>query len=43
MSSARRPMALLLVSCLYMAVGAIGLIVNFPELAALHGKAYGSS
>jgi hypothetical protein len=35
MSSARRPMAVLLVSCLYMAVGAIGLIVHFPGLAAL--------
>ena len=31
MSSGRRPMAILLVSCLYIAVGAIGLLVNIPQ------------
>lgn len=35
MSSARRPIAVLLVSCLYMAVGSIGFLAHFPGLAAL--------
>ncbi len=35
MNSARRPIAVLLVSCLYVAVGAIGFVVNFPKLTAL--------
>jgi hypothetical protein len=35
MSSARRPVAVLLVSCLYIAVGVIGLIVHFSGLVAL--------
>ncbi len=35
MSPVRRPMAVLLVSCLYMAVGIIGFVVNFPKLMAL--------
>ena len=34
MSSARRPIAILIVSCLYMAVGAVGFIAHFPELMA---------
>jgi hypothetical protein len=32
MNSAKRPIGVLLVSCLYMAVGAIGFAVNFPHL-----------
>jgi hypothetical protein len=35
MNSAKRPIAVLLVSCLYIAVGAIGFAVNFPKLMAL--------
>ena len=35
MNSARRPVAVLLLSCLYSAVGAIGFVVNFPKLMAL--------
>jgi hypothetical protein len=35
MNSARRPIAVLLVSCLYMAVGAIGFLVNLPKLTAM--------
>ena len=35
MSSDRRPMAVLLVSCLYMAVGSIGLLVNLSKLIAM--------
>lgn len=34
MNSATRPLAVLLVSCLYMAVGAIGIVAHFPELMA---------
>ena len=35
MNSARRPIAVLCLSCLYIAVGAIGFIVNLPKLRAL--------
>ena len=35
MSSARRPVAVLLVSCLYMTVGSIGFLVDLPKLIAL--------
>jgi hypothetical protein len=35
MNSAKRPIAVLLVSCLYFAVGAVGFVVNFPKLIAL--------
>ena len=35
MNSVRRPIAVLLVSCLYVSVGAIGFLVNFPKLMAL--------
>ena len=35
MNSARRPNAVLLVSCLYMAVGAIAFVFNFPKLITL--------
>ena len=35
MNSARSPVAVLLLSCLYIAVGAIGFVVNFPKLMAL--------
>lgn len=35
MSSARRPMTVLLVSCLYMAVGSIGFLVNLSKLTAM--------
>lgn len=35
MNSDRRPLAVLLVSCLYMAVGAIGVLVYFPQLITL--------
>jgi hypothetical protein len=35
MNSARRPVAVLLLSCLYIAVGTIGFAVNFPKLIAL--------
>ena len=35
MSSARRPMAVLIVSCLYMAVGSIGFLVNLSKMAAM--------
>ena len=31
MNSARRPLAVLLLSCLYIAVGAIGFFVSFPN------------
>ena len=32
MNSARRPIAVLLLSCLYIAVGVIGSVVHFPGL-----------
>ena len=35
MNSARRPIAILLLSCLYIAVGTTGFVVNFPKLIAL--------
>ena len=35
MNSATRPIAVLLLSCLYIAVGTIGFVVNFPKLIAL--------
>lgn len=35
MNSARRPVAVTLVSCLYMCVGLIGFLVNLPKLIAL--------
>jgi|SRR3984885_9502463 hypothetical protein len=35
MNSAKRPIAVLLLSCLYIAVGTIGFVVNFPKLIAL--------
>jgi hypothetical protein len=35
MNSLKRPTAVLLVSCLYIAVGIIGFLVNFPKLIAL--------
>ncbi|MGC1296950.1 MAG: hypothetical protein WA869_18115 [Alloacidobacterium sp.] len=35
MNSARRPIAVLFLSCLYIAVGTIGFVVNFPKLIAL--------
>ncbi len=35
MNSARRPIAVLFLSCLYIAVGTIGFVVNFPILIAL--------
>ena len=35
MNSGKRPIAVLLVSCLYIAVGTIGFVVNFPKLIAL--------
>jgi hypothetical protein len=35
MSSNQRPLAVLLVSCLYMAVGAVGFVVNFTKLRTL--------
>lgn len=35
MNSARRPIAILLLSCLYIAVGTAGFVVNFPKLIAL--------
>jgi hypothetical protein len=35
MNAPRRPIAVLLLSCLYMAVGAIGLAVNLPKLIAM--------
>lgn len=35
MSSNRRPVAILLVSCLYMAVGAVGFVLNFTKLRTL--------
>src|ERR1700722_11541025 len=36
MNSATRPIAVLLLSCLYIAVGTIGFVVNFPKLIGLH-------
>lgn len=35
MNSSRRPIAILLLSCLYTAVGTTGFVVNFPKLIAL--------
>ena len=35
MNSAKRPIAVLFLSCLYIAVGTIGFAVNFPNLIAL--------
>jgi hypothetical protein len=35
MNSARRPIAVLFLSCLYIALGTIGFVVNFPKLLAL--------
>ena len=35
MNSARRPIAVLFLSCFYIAVGTIGFVVNFPKLIAL--------
>jgi hypothetical protein len=35
MNSARRPISVLFVSCLYIAVGTLGFVVNFPKLIAL--------
>ncbi len=35
MSSNQRPLAVLLVSCLYMAVGAVGFVLNFAKLITL--------
>ena len=35
MNSAKRPIAVLFLSCLYIAVGTIGFVVNFPKLIAL--------
>jgi len=35
MNSATRPIAVLLLSCLYIAVGTIGFVVNFPKLISL--------
>jgi hypothetical protein len=35
MNSARRPIAILLLSCLYIAVGTTGFVINFPKLIAL--------
>jgi len=34
MNSARRPISVLFLSCLYIAVGTIGFVVNFPKLIA---------
>jgi hypothetical protein len=34
-NSARRPIAVLFLSCLYIAVGTIGFAVNFPKLIAV--------
>jgi hypothetical protein len=35
MNSAKRPITVVFLSCLYIAVGAIGLVVNLPKLVAL--------
>lgn len=35
MNAVRRPIPVLLLSCLYIAVGAIGFAVNFPKLIAM--------
>lgn len=35
MTSTKRPLAVLILSCLYIAVGAIGFVYHFPELVAL--------
>ncbi len=35
MNSAKRPIAVLFLSCLYIAVGTIGFVVHFPKLIAL--------
>jgi hypothetical protein len=35
MNSAKRPIAVLFLSCFYIAVGTIGFVVNFPKLIAL--------
>src|ERR1700728_3974681 len=35
MNSAKRAIAVLFLSCLYIAVGTIGFVVNFPKLTAL--------
>jgi hypothetical protein len=38
MNSARRPIAVLLLSCLYIAAGTIEFVANFPKLMALQGE-----
>lgn len=35
MKAAKRPLSVVIVSCLYIAVGAIGFVVNFPKLIGL--------
>jgi len=37
MNSAKRPIAVLLLSCLYIAAGSIEFVANFPKLMALQG------
>jgi hypothetical protein len=41
MSSNPRPVRILILSSLYIAVGAIGFVYHFPELMALHRDAVG--
>jgi hypothetical protein len=41
MNSKRRPIAVLLVSCLYLAVGIVGFVVNFTRLITLQPDALG--
>lgn len=40
MSSARRPVAIVLVSCLYMAAGAVEFVAHFPELMARQNNSF---
>lgn len=35
MNSAKRPIAVLFLSCLYIAIGTVGFVVNIPKLIAL--------
>ena len=36
MSAHARPVSILILSCLYIAVGVIGFVAHFPEIIALH-------
>lgn len=41
MNTSKRPVSVLILACLYIAVGAIGFVFHFPELMASHPDAVG--